>query len=53
MRRYRTAYPVSWQVFDLLETVAARLWPARLAPALPYPALLQVDAYARAALDAA
>jgi putative spermidine/putrescine transport system permease protein len=40
MRRYRTAYPVSWQVFDLLEAVAARLWPARLAPALPYLLLL-------------
>jgi putative spermidine/putrescine transport system permease protein len=40
MRAYRTAYPLSWRVFDAIEAVAALLWPARLAPALPYLLLL-------------
>ncbi len=40
MRIYRTAYPVSWRVFDGLEAVTSRLWPRRFAPALPYVLLL-------------
>jgi putative spermidine/putrescine transport system permease protein len=40
MRTYRTAYPLTWRVFDALEAAAAFLWPARFAPALPYLLLL-------------
>lgn len=40
MRRYRTAYPLSWRVFDAIEAAVAALWPARFAPALPYVLLL-------------
>lgn len=40
MRRYRTAYPLSWRVFDAIEAAVAALWPARFAPALPYILLL-------------
>ncbi len=40
LRRYRTAYPLSWRIFDAIEAIAARLWPARFAPALPYLMLL-------------
>lgn len=40
MRSYRSAYPLSWHVFDVLEAVAARLWPRRFAPAMPYMMLL-------------
>lgn len=36
MRPYRSAYPLSWRVFDALEAVAARLWPRSFAPAVPY-----------------
>lgn len=46
MRRYATPYPLSWRVLDALEAVAAALWPARFARALPYlllaPAVLLV-----------
>jgi len=46
MRASRTAYPLPWRLFDAAEAVAARLWPARFAPAVPYlmllPALLLV-----------
>lgn len=46
MRRYTTAYPLSWRVLDALETVAGALRPARFAGALPYvllaPAVLLV-----------
>jgi len=40
MRRYRTAYPLSWRVFDAIEAAVAALWPARFASALPYVLLL-------------
>lgn len=36
MRPYRSAYPLSWRIFDALEAAAARLWPRRFAPAVPY-----------------
>ncbi|WP_062226875.1 ABC transporter permease [Aureimonas frigidaquae] len=46
MRRSRSAYPLTWRLMDGLEAVAGRVWPARLAPGLPYlmllPALLLV-----------
>lgn len=34
------AYPLSWRVFDVLESAAGRLWPTRFAAALPYVLLL-------------
>ena len=40
MRKHRTAYPMSWRAFDAVEALAAFLWPARFAPALPYLLLL-------------
>jgi len=40
MRRYRTAYPLSWRVADAVEASVAFLWPARFAPGLPYLLLL-------------
>jgi putative spermidine/putrescine transport system permease protein len=40
LRHYRTAYPLSWRAFDAVEAIAARIWPARFAPALPYLLLL-------------
>jgi putative spermidine/putrescine transport system permease protein len=44
MRAYRSAYPLSWRLADAVEAAVSRLWPASLAPALPYmllvPALL-------------
>lgn len=40
MRRYRTAYPLTWRIMDALEGAVAFLWPARFAPALPYLLLL-------------
>ena len=40
MRTYRTAYPLTWRIFDALEGAVAFLWPARFAPALPYLLLL-------------
>jgi putative spermidine/putrescine transport system permease protein len=40
MRRYRSAYPLSWRIFDALEAVAAFLWPRSFAPALPWLMLL-------------
>ncbi len=40
MRRYRTAYPLSWRLFDAVEAVAARVWRDRFAPGLPYLLLL-------------
>ncbi len=46
MRKSRAAYPLTWRVMDMLEAIAARLWPARFAMALPYlmlaPAVLLV-----------
>ncbi len=46
MRKSRAAYPLTWRVMDMLEAIAARLWPARFARALPYlmlaPAVLLV-----------
>ncbi len=46
MRKSRAAYPLTWRVMDMLEAIAARLWPARFAKALPYlmlaPAVLLV-----------
>lgn len=40
MHRYSTAYPLSWRIFDAVETLARRVWPARFAPGLPYLLLL-------------
>jgi putative spermidine/putrescine transport system permease protein len=40
MRRYKTAYPLSWRILDVVERVVERAWPARFAPALPYLLLL-------------
>lgn len=40
MRHYHTAYPLSWRIYDVAEALAKRLWPARLAPGLPYLLLL-------------
>lgn len=46
MRSSRVAYPLTWRVMDALEAVAAALWPARFARAVPYvmlfPAVLLV-----------
>lgn len=36
MRPYRSAYPLSWRIFDALEAVAAKLWPRSFVPAVPY-----------------
>jgi putative spermidine/putrescine transport system permease protein len=36
LRRYRTAYPVSWRILDVLEAATAFLWPARFSRAVPY-----------------
>jgi putative spermidine/putrescine transport system permease protein len=45
VRTYRTAYPLSWRVFDLVETATAA-WPSRFSAAIPYllivPAILVV-----------
>lgn len=40
MRRYKRAYPLSWQLMDRLEAVAAALWTPRQAKATPYLMLL-------------
>ncbi|GMB79628.1 ABC transporter permease [Shinella zoogloeoides] len=40
MRNSRAAYPLTWRVMDVLETVCARVWPASLHRALPYLMLL-------------
>ena len=40
MRQHKTAYPLSWRVFDVIEGGAARIWPDRFSPALPYVLLL-------------
>jgi putative spermidine/putrescine transport system permease protein len=57
MRQYRTAYPLSWRMFDIVETLAKRAWPARFAPALPYllllPALLVTGLLAIGLVDIA
>lgn len=46
MRKSRVAYPLTWRVMDGLESLAARLWPARFEKGLPYlmlaPAVLLV-----------
>lgn len=46
MRPYRTPYPLSWRIMDVLEAAARLLWPRRFAGAVPYlmlaPAVLLV-----------
>lgn len=46
MRRSKTAYPLSWRLFDGLEWIVARLWPRSFSGAVPWlflaPALLLV-----------
>lgn len=36
MRKSRVAYPLTWRVMDMLEAIAARIWPARFEKGLPY-----------------
>ncbi len=46
MRKTQSAYPLAWRIMDVLERLAAALWPARFGAALPLlmllPALLLV-----------
>lgn len=40
MRRYRSAYPLTWRVMDVLERLASLVWPASFRNAQPYLMLL-------------
>jgi putative spermidine/putrescine transport system permease protein len=40
MRQYQSAYPLSWRVFDAIESATAAAWPARFSGAVPYLLLL-------------
>ena len=40
MRQYQSAYPLSWRMFDALESATAAAWPARFVAAVPYLLLL-------------